>query len=592
MGTLNIGADQLNVTAGANATSGTPAVAFGAVTLTGNAILNPTTASLNLGSVNGGGYSLTAQGSAGANTIGAITNVTGLALSGGTWTLSGSNTFTGTTTVSGGKVNVGGTLASTSINVTAGTLALNNAAAVSGGTQTIALSGTGTLTESVANAISGGASLTMGASGTLTLTQPNNYSGTTSVNAGTLLVNAPLPNTFAVNVSSSATLGGNSSIGGPVTVNGGTLSPHGSGSATADLTVNNSFTLTTSSTLNFNFAAPGTSDMVTGITNLSLVGTSTLNITGQSNFGVGTYEIFGYSVLTNGGAANISIGTTPSPIYTYTVLDPANGGTAGEITVQVAPKPTLTWTAGANTIWSTASDLDWNNGSTSAAYTQVSPVLLNDNVGPASQTVTLSGSLTPLSVTVTTNNTYAFTGGGSIGDYAAGAAYLVKNGSGTLVMNATNNYSGGTTINGGTIAVSTAGGLGAASSLLTINNGALEVTANVSSSRNISLGDTYAAISVDPGQTYANSGTISGSGNLNAIGAGTLALSGTNNFTGQTMIQSGTVSVATLNSAGYVQPRRQPEPGGDRQYDQLLQHDECDAGLHRRGRIEQYSHLH
>ena len=55
--------------------------------------------------------------------------------------------------------------------------------------------------------------------GTQTLTGANTYSGTTTVNGGTLLVDSPgsLPAT-AVTVNSGATLGGSGTINGPVTV--------------------------------------------------------------------------------------------------------------------------------------------------------------------------------------------------------------------------------------------------------------------------------------------------------------------------------------------------------------------------------------
>ena len=66
----------------------------------------------------------------------------------------------------------------------------------------------------------------------------------------------------------------------------------------------------------------------------------------------------------------------------------------------------------------------------------------------------------------------------------------------------------------------------------------------------ITLGDPAAAISVDGGMSYTNSEVMTGAGNLNATGAGTFAISGANNFTGQTFIQSGTVSVASVAGGG------------------------------------------
>jgi autotransporter-associated beta strand protein len=76
------------------------------------------------------------------------------------------------------------------------------------------------------NFISGsqvGLTLASGNTGSLTLSGTNAYTGPTTLNGGTLLVNGALSNTV-VTVNNTATLGGSGSILGPVTVNaGGTL---------------------------------------------------------------------------------------------------------------------------------------------------------------------------------------------------------------------------------------------------------------------------------------------------------------------------------------------------------------------------------
>src|SRR5262249_5784387 len=59
---------------------------------------------------------------------------------------------------------------------------------------------------------------------------------------------------------------------------------------------------------------------------------------------------------------------------------------------------------------------------------------------------------------------------------------------------------------------------------------------------------------VDASLTYTLAGVISGTGNLNLAGAGKVAITGANTFSGQTVVQSGTVQVATLANAGTPQP--------------------------------------
>lgn len=76
----------------------------------------------------------------------------------------------------------------------------------------------------LADGTSPGGGLTKQGVGTLTLTGTSSYTGATSVNAGSLLVNGQLGAT-AVTVNSGGLLGGSGSILGAVTVAGGTLSP-------------------------------------------------------------------------------------------------------------------------------------------------------------------------------------------------------------------------------------------------------------------------------------------------------------------------------------------------------------------------------
>ena len=138
-----------------------------------------------------------------------------------------------------------------------------------------------------------------------------------------------------------------------------------------------------------------------------------------------------------------------------------------------------------------------------------------------------------------------------------GSGQLIKSGAGTLVLtNSSNNFTGGTTINGGTLSSSEAAALGSASGLLTINpTGTLQATGSYSTSRAVVLGGTGGAssggtIDVTGSNILTRTGVISGSGSLTKTGTGTLSLNAANTFTGDFYINGGTVSTTSNQSLG------------------------------------------
>ena len=104
-----------------------------------------------------------------------------------------------------------------------------------------------------------------------------------------------------------------------------------------------------------------------------------------------------------------------------------------------------------------------------------------------------------------------------------------------------NTYTGGTTINGGTVIGNNASSLGASSSVLTLNAGHFEIATGFAQTRNITLGDAASTFQIDPSQTYTTTGVISSTGTLNKTGTGTMILSGVNTYTGATNVSAGTL---------------------------------------------------
>ncbi|TGV10365.1 autotransporter domain-containing protein, partial [Alcaligenaceae bacterium 429] len=119
---------------------------------------------------------------------------------------------------------------------------------------------------------------------------------------------------------------------------------------------------------------------------------------------------------------------------------------------------------------------------------------------------------------------------------------LTKAGAGTLVLSGNNSYTGDTLVQGGVLSISSDKNLGAASSNLVMNGGGLATTASFNSGRHMDLQQT-AAVNVAADTKVDWQGIIDGAGGLTKAGAGTLVLSGANNYAGVTTIAGGTLQI-------------------------------------------------
>ncbi|PXN32839.1 fibronectin-binding autotransporter adhesin ShdA [Salmonella enterica] len=112
---------------------------------------------------------------------------------------------------------------------------------------------------------------------------------------------------------------------------------------------------------------------------------------------------------------------------------------------------------------------------------------------------------------------------GTLDNNVTGEGQIVKSGSDELIVTGDNNYSGGTTITGGTLTADHADSLGSGdidnSGVLKVGEGELE-------------------------------NTLSGSGSLVKTGTGELTLSGGNDYSGGTTIIGGTLIAASVNALG------------------------------------------
>jgi autotransporter-associated beta strand protein len=140
---------------------------------------------------------------------------------------------------------------------------------------------------------------------------------------------------------------------------------------------------------------------------------------------------------------------------------------------------------------------------------------------------------------------------------------LLKEGTGTWVLNNAETYSGGTTIVAGTLVIGSGGSLNPAGAV-TINSGATldlseatgQTLTSLSGPGGVALGNTALTLTPSAATTFSGSlqdGGLSGAtgGSLIKVGTGTLVLSGANTYTGGTNVNNGTLQITgSLSSAG------------------------------------------
>jgi autotransporter-associated beta strand protein len=142
---------------------------------------------------------------------------------------------------------------------------------------------------------------------------------------------------------------------------------------------------------------------------------------------------------------------------------------------------------------------------------------------------------------------------GTYSGVMSGMGALVKNGAGAITLTAANSYTGGTTINSGSLLTSTANRL-ADSGGVTVASGAIfqlggnETIASLSGAGQVKVG----TATLTTGASHSTfSGTLYGSGDLVKVGGGIFTLSGNNGlstFTGNAIINDGTLVLASANA--------------------------------------------
>lgn len=463
---------------------------------------------------------------------------------------------TGTTTLSPTVGNTFGTTAG-GILVNAGTLKVGNAnalpsgviATVNGGTLNLnGISVTlGSLANTTTNGIITDSSLTAGTT-SLTINQNGNTSFGGAINDGAT------PNRFmALNKAGAGilTLTGVNNVAN-VTVSGGTLSLANTSSTNNTIAGN----ITVGDTVGSDILQLGASDQLsdTSVVTLHSGGNNNsaffqLNSFSETVGGIQTDIAGSAAVIENGAVTDstLTVNTTGSNSYTYDGILRDRG--TGKLLLTKNGNGTLTlMNTGAIAATNYTGDTNINGGT----------LVLNGLTGFASA-ITINSGVLALDGTWTLAT--GINGSGDVLKQGTGTVTLTNNGSG---------YGGKTTIANGTLAVTSVGDVGSASSIggagaggdpnpaylvfgstAGSTSGALQYTGtgNGNSNRWFTISDgTTATIDVaNASSTLTMSGssgqTTPSTGSFQKAGAGTLVLSGNHAFTGSTTVSGGTLLV-------------------------------------------------
>ncbi|PVP39975.1 fibronectin-binding autotransporter adhesin ShdA [Salmonella enterica] len=337
---------------------------------------------------------------------------------------------------------------------------------------------------------------------------------------------------------------------GNLTNDGDITLGNASGSTGTLLTVDNTLTLQDDSQINATLDTANSSPIIKAA-NVTLGGTLNLSSTAtfvapetDEHFGSITLIDSQSAITTDFDSVTLDADTSAMPDYlTINAGVDANDNTNYELSTG------LSWYAGANSAraahgtftvdagstFTVTSELDettatsnWNG---SKLTKQGDGTLILSNTGNDYGDTEIDGGILAAKdaaalgtgdVTIAESATLALSQG-TLDNNVTGGGQIVKSGSDDLIVTGDNNYSGGTTITGGTLTADHADSLGSGdidnSGVLKVGEGELE-------------------------------NTLSGSGSLVKTGTGELTLSGDNTYSGGTTISDGTLIAASVNALG------------------------------------------
>jgi autotransporter-associated beta strand protein len=448
------------------------------------------------------------------------------------------------------------TTATQRIGYLAGSGIVTNGSAGNIGANTLTIGGTNGATSTFSGVIprcgNGSISLSFSCTNsTERFTGNNSYTGTTVLNAGTLLVNGTTTGGGAYTVNASGTLGGTGALSAAaINISSGTImagdpaSPGGTFTINTNITTASPGAVVISNATLFANGSVGASGQPIGtmyLTNgmlefpLNTLGASifvtALNIDGNANIQFqiatpikGVFPVISYSSIGGlAGFGGLSLITPPGVGATL-----SNDTVNSTIDVVITSVPVITWTGVPNGNWDIGTTTNWTEGSGGEAYTEpggMGLIVNFDDTAPGTTSVNLTTTVTPKGVLVNSSSlNYAFSGVGNV----TGTGAMTKQGSSAFtVANSGNNFTGGVNLLQGTLQLGNGGTSGDLGSGPIANSGTFVLNRS---------------------DSFTLPNTVSGNGNLTQSGAGSVTVPVSGNSSGAVTINSGTLQLGPSGS--------------------------------------------
>jgi fibronectin-binding autotransporter adhesin len=438
----------------------------------------------------------------------------GLSSAGALHNVAGANTISGTVTTTGATTIT----ADTGSSFTLGTL--------TGAGNDVTFGGAGNITAGAVTTGAGAVNINSTGNVTFNGTTANTYTGTTTVNSGTLvLAKSASTDAIAGNLvinGGAVQLGANFQIdnSATVTVNGsGKLDVNGNTETLRQLTSTSSTAAVTLGTGTLNLNSPSNANTnyagtITGAagSNFNVVGAGKVSLSGDNSGFVGTINV-------NSGTLHVSGSNNAAGAGTVNVATGGNLQVQGGVTVATPMTINGTGTSGNGAVENFGS----NNTLTG-----------NVTLAGAARIQSDSGTLTVAGPVNLGANTLTVGGASdtSITGLISGTAGLNKDGVGTLHLGHTGNtFSGPTTITAGTL-VTDASNVFNSTSAVTVTSGQLsllntsQTIATLSGAGNVDFGTAGTGKLTLSGGSSSFAGTFSGTGSLVINSGATLTLNG------------------------------------------------------------------